>query len=150
VGGRLDTLQAAVLLAKLKRFDWELQRRSVHGARYDALLAGWPGLQRVAVRPDRNSVYAQYTVRVARRAEVLAALQAEGVPTAVHYPRALHQQPAYERFAPPGGCPVSEALAASVMSLPMSADLCPDDQDRVVQALSRAVGRRPVALAPGP
>ena len=153
VGGRLDTLQAAVLLVKLKRFDWELQRRSELGTRYDTLLAGWPELQRVAVRPDRNCVYAQYTVRVERRAEVQAALQADGVPTAVHYPRALHQQPAYERYAPGLGCPVSEAMAASVMSLPMSADLSHADQDRVVQALGRALGRTcssPSGQVPGP
>ena len=82
VGGRLDTLQAAVLLAKLERFEWELQRRADIGARYDALLADVPGAQRVAVRPDRNSVYAQYTVQVDQRAAVQAALQAAGVPTA--------------------------------------------------------------------
>ena len=92
-------------------------------------------------------------MRVARRAEVQAALQAEGVPTAVHDPRALHQQPAYERFAPRLVCPLSEALAASVMSLPMSADLSHADQDRVLQALGRALGRTgssPPGQVPGP
>ncbi len=145
VGGRLDTLQAAVLLAKLKRFDWELQQRATIAARYDALLAAVPGVQCVAVRPDRNSVYAQYTVQVAQRSAVQAALQAAGVPTAVHYPRPLHRQPAYERFAPPSGCPVSERLAARVMSLPMSADLSAADQDRVVSVLADCI-----LAAPGP
>jgi UDP-2-acetamido-2-deoxy-ribo-hexuluronate aminotransferase len=138
VGGRLDTLQAAVLLAKLQRFDWELQRRAAIGSRYDAMLAAVPGVGRVAVRPGRNSVYAQYTVVVEQREAVQAALQAVGVPTAVHYPRPLHQQPAYAVHAPQGGCPVSEHLAARVISLPMSADLSAADQDRVVAALEQA------------
>ena len=139
VGGRLDTLQAAVLLAKLERFEWELQRRAKIGARYDALLADVTEANRVTVRPDRNSVYAQYTVVVPQRAAVQAALQAAGVPTAVHYPRPLHLQPAYAPFAPPGGCPVSEKLAQQVLSLPMSADLDAADQDRVVSALRLAL-----------
>jgi len=62
------------------------------------------------------------------------------VPTAVHYPRPMHQQLAYERFAPANGCPVSEQVAARVMSLPMSADLTEADQDQVVAALRSVVG----------
>ena len=146
VGGRLDTLQAAVLLAKLERFEWELQRRAEIGARYDALLADVPGAQRVVVRPGRTSVYAQYTVLLDQRAAVQAALQAAGVPTAVHYPRPLHLQPAYAAYAPSspaGGCPVSEHLAARVLSLPMSADLKSDDQARVVEALKHALKQAP-------
>ncbi len=149
VGGRLDTLQAAVLLAKLERFDWELQRRAEMGARYDTLLRGLQGVTLATVRPDRNSVYAQYTVLVDERSAVQAALQAEGVPTAVHYPRPLHLQPAYQTYAPAAGCPVSEQLAARVMSLPMSADLQAADQDHVVQALSRAVRAPFATCTPG-
>lgn len=136
VGGRMDTLQCAVVLAKLERFDWELQRRAELGARYGRLLGAVP---QVAVRPDRNSVYAQYTVMVENRPAVQAALQAAGVPTAVHYPKPLDQQPAYAMHASPEGCPVSSALAARVLSLPMSADLSDADQDRVVQALHAAL-----------
>ena len=132
VGGRLDTIQAAVLLAKMERFDWELERRATVGARYQRLLQG---VEQIAVRPDRNSVYAQFTVMVDRRADVQAALKAAGVPTAVHYPKPLNQQPAYEQYGHPAGCPVSSRLAARVLSLPMSADLSDADQDRVVQAL---------------
>jgi UDP-2-acetamido-2-deoxy-ribo-hexuluronate aminotransferase len=144
VGGRLDTLQAAVLLAKLERFDWELERRAVIGARYERLLAGVPNVERVAVRGDRNSVYAQYTVKVDERAAVQAALQAAGVPTAVHYPKPLHRQPAYAAYADCAGadpCTHSDREAARVMSLPMSADLTDADQDHVVQALAAAVTR---------
>ena len=140
VGGRLDTIQAAVLLAKLERFDWELQRRADIGARYQALLQGVePSLQLIAVRPDRNSVFAQFTVMVDRRAEVQAALKAAGVPTAVHYPRPLNLQPAYAQHCCPDCCSVSTRLAARVLSLPMSADLSEVDQDHVVAALRQAL-----------
>ena len=140
VGGRLDTLQAAVLLAKLERFDWELQRRAEIGARYQSLLQGVePSLELVAVRPDRNSVYAQFTVMVDQRERVQAALKAAGVPTAVHYPKPLNRQPAYAPHCCPDCCPVSSRLAARVLSLPMSADLTEADQDGVVSALRQAL-----------
>ena len=137
VGGRLDTLQAAVLLAKLERFDWELARRAEIGARYEQLLAG---VEQITVRADRNSVYAQFTVMVDARADLQAALKAAGVPTAVHYPKPLNLQPAYARYCCPECCPVSSRLAARVLSLPMSADLSEADQDRVVAALIAAGG----------
>ncbi len=137
VGGRMDTLQCAVVLAKLERFEWELQRRHALGARYGALLEG-SGVERLAVRPDRDCVWAQYTVMVDDRARVQSALQAQGIPTAVHYPKPLHHQSAYAAHAQPGDCPHSVRAAARVMSLPMSADLAEADQERVVAAL-RAV-----------
>ena len=140
VGGRLDTIQAAVLLAKLERFDWELQRRAEVGARYQALLQGAvPQLQLTLVRPDRNSVFAQFTVMVGERADVMAALKAAGVPTAVHYPMPLNLQPAYARHCCPDCCPVSSRLSQRVLSLPLSADLSEADQDRVVAALLQAL-----------
>jgi UDP-2-acetamido-2-deoxy-ribo-hexuluronate aminotransferase len=134
VGGRMDTLQCAVVLAKLERFGWELQQREVIGARYQRLLEG---IEQVVVRPGRNSVWAQYTVMVDGREAVQAALKADGIPTAVHYPKPLHRQPIYARFG--GHCPVSEGLGTRVLSLPMSADLSEADQDRVVAALRRVV-----------
>jgi UDP-2-acetamido-2-deoxy-ribo-hexuluronate aminotransferase len=140
VGGRMDTLQCAVVLAKLERFDWELQRRHALGARYDALLDA-AGIARVAVRPERDSVFAQYTVFVDDRAALQAALQAQGIPTAVHYPKPLHHQPAYAALCCPDCCPESVRAAARVMSLPMSADLAQADQDAVVRALVGAVAR---------
>ena len=139
VGGRMDTLQCAVVLAKLERFAWELERRAAIGARYDALLADVPGVRRITVRPDRDSVYAQYTVLLDRRDAVAAALKARAVPTAVHYPKPLNQQPAFAGFCCPDCCPVSAEAGRSVLSLPMSADLSEADQDRVVAALREAV-----------
>jgi UDP-2-acetamido-2-deoxy-ribo-hexuluronate aminotransferase len=141
VGGRLDTLQAAVLLAKLERFEWELQRRQVIGARYTEALGVLPGLQTLAVRTDRDCVWGQYTVFVEDRAPVQAALQSRGIPTAVHYPKPLHHQAAYAAFCCPDCCPASRAVAERVLSLPMSADLSPSDQDRVIDALVHALSR---------
>jgi UDP-2-acetamido-2-deoxy-ribo-hexuluronate aminotransferase len=139
VGGRMDTLQCAIVLAKLPRFEWELQRRAELGARYQRLLAGVPGVGMVSTRPDRTSVFAQFTVVVEQRAAVQAALQAAGVPTAVHYPKPLNLQPAYAEHCCPDCCPVSAGLAQRVLSLPMSADLTEADQDRVVAVLAEAV-----------
>lgn len=143
LGGRMDTLQCAVVLAKLPRFDWELQRRRELGARYHQLLAPLaerhPGFGLLTVRPDRDSVWGQYTVFVPARAKVQAALQAAGIPTAVHYPKPLHHQAAYAAFCCPDCCPHSVAAGARVMSLPMSPDLSEADQDRVVAALADAL-----------
>jgi UDP-2-acetamido-2-deoxy-ribo-hexuluronate aminotransferase len=135
VGGRMDTLQCAIVLAKLERFEWELQRRRELGARYHHLLEGAAKVGRLAVRPDRDCVWAQYTVFVDDRAAVQAKLQARGIPTAVHYPKPVHHQAAYARFAPEQACPNSICAGVRVMSLPMSADLTEAQQDRVVQAL---------------
>jgi UDP-2-acetamido-2-deoxy-ribo-hexuluronate aminotransferase len=146
VGGRMDTLQCAIVLAKLPRLDWELQRRRDLGARYAALLAPLVEAQRlklIAVRPDRDSVWGQYTVHVPDRAEVQAALAEASIPTAVHYPKPLHHQPAYASGCCPACCPNAVAASRTVMSLPMSPDLREVDQDRVVAALHTAlVGRR--------
>ena len=139
VGGRMDTLQCAVVLAKLERFDWEIARRLALGDRYARLIreSGAP-VQLLAVRPDRDCVWAQYTVMVDHRPAVQAALQAAGIPTAVHYPKPMHHQPAYANGCCPDCNPHSTAAAQRVLSLPMSADLTESDQDRVVAALVQA------------
>jgi UDP-2-acetamido-2-deoxy-ribo-hexuluronate aminotransferase len=136
LGGRMDTLQCAVVLAKLERFAWELQRRAVLGERYRAGLAGLDGLRLLALRPDRDCVWGQFTVFVDRREALQAGLQAAGIPSAVHYPRPLHHQPAYAGFCCPECCPNSQRAASQVLSLPMSADLDAADQDRVIQVLT--------------
>ncbi len=141
VGGRMDTLQCAIVLAKLERFEWEIAQRLVLGERYRALLADVSGVDLLAVRADRDCVWAQYTVFVDTRAAVQAALKERGIPTAVHYPKPVHHQAAYARFAAPDTFPHSIAAGARVMSLPMSADLTHAQQDRVVDALRTAVNR---------
>ena len=139
VGGRMDTLQCAVVLAKLPRFDWEIARRLALGDRYGRLIrASGAPVQLLAVRPDRDCVWAQYTVMVDNRPAVQAALQVAGIPTAVHYPKPLHHQPAYAAGCCPDCNPHSITAGQRVLSLPMSADLTEVDQDRVVAALVQA------------
>jgi UDP-2-acetamido-2-deoxy-ribo-hexuluronate aminotransferase len=139
VAGRMDTLQCAIVLAKLERFEWELAKRQAIGARYHAALQAVPGLELLNVRPDRSSTWAQYTIKVDHRAAVQAALQARGIPTSVHYPKPLHHQAAYQLYAHASACPNSIKASQTVLSLPMGADLTPADQDRVVTAVKEAL-----------
>lgn len=142
VGGRMDTLQCAVVLGKLERFEWEIEQRKKLGERYAALIkAAGLSVELLEVAADRDCVWAQYTIKVDHRAAVIATLKEKGIPTAVHYPLPLHRQPAY---ASPD-CPAesflhSNAAADRVMSLPMSADISEEDQRRVVEALTQALG----------
>ena len=134
VGGRMDAIQCAVVLAKLERFEWEIRQRIEIGAHYTALLG--PSVRTIAVRPDRTCVYAQYTIRVPDRAAMEQKLKAAGIPTAVHYPMSLHQQPAYKAGWEGHSFPASERLAREVLSLPMHADLDEATQQRIVKAVT--------------
>ncbi len=140
--GRLDTIQAAVLLEKLKIFPDEIAARNAAAERYNNALGNVAGVPRV---PDgHTSVWAQYTIRVepGRRAELAAALKAEGIPTAIYYPKPLHRQTAYERCPyAEGGLPVSDRLADEVISLPIHAYLDEPTQDRIIDAVQRALSR---------
>lgn len=140
ITGRLDTLQAAVLIEKLKIFPDEIEARNRIAARYSA------GLAEVAVVPragnECTSVWAQYTIRVKRekRDALAAALKGQGIPTAIYYTKPLHRQPAYRHFPlAEGGVPVSDHLAEEVLSLPMHAYLEPPVQDRIIDAVRRAL-----------
>jgi UDP-2-acetamido-2-deoxy-ribo-hexuluronate aminotransferase len=137
VGGRMDTLQCAVVLAKLERFDWEVEQRLKIGARYNELLAGRVSV--VSQRPDRNSVFAQYTVFVENREPLQERLRAAGIPTAVHYPIPLNEQPAYRHLCCPDCTPISKQRASQVMSLPMSADLTAHDQEEIVRVVTGTI-----------
>jgi UDP-2-acetamido-2-deoxy-ribo-hexuluronate aminotransferase len=139
VGGRMDTLQCAVVLAKLERFEWEIAQRLVLGQRYRELLQGVPGLRLLGARTDRDCVWAQFTVFADDRAGLVSALTQQGIPTAIHYPKPLNRQPAYAALCCPDCCPHSERAAETVLSLPMSADLTHAQQDRVVAALTHAL-----------
>jgi len=136
INGRLDTIQAAVLLAKMAVFPDEVKRRADVAARYDAELAGV--VTTPAVADGCTSVYAQYTVEVDDRDAVRNVLNDAGIPNAVYYPVPLNRQPPlYSDVA----IPRSEAAAQRVLSLPMHPYLSSDDQDRVVAALRTAVGK---------
>lgn len=148
INGRLDTLQAAVLLAKMEVFEEEVQARSRIGQRYtDLIQAAFAGAseerQRVItpyVAPECTSVYAQYTIQVEDRAKVEARLKARGIPTAIHYPVPLHFQPVFSDLGQGAGSfPVSEAAAQRVLSLPMHPYLSEEHQNKVVEALKDAV-----------
>jgi UDP-2-acetamido-2-deoxy-ribo-hexuluronate aminotransferase len=137
INGRLDSLQAAVLLAKLERFDEEVRLRGELGAAYTEHLRDV--VQTPYIEPHNTSVFAQYTIEVAHRDLVQQRLQAEGIPTAVHYPVPLHLQPAFARPEyGPGSFPLSEAAAARVISLPMHPYLSQADQAQVVAAVRAA------------
>jgi UDP-2-acetamido-2-deoxy-ribo-hexuluronate aminotransferase len=133
VGGRMDTLQCAIVLAKLGRFDWEIGRRVAIGKRYNQLMDA-RGIERVVQRSDRTSVYAQYTVMMDDRVGVQERLKERGIPTAVHYPVPLNEQPAYAHLDS-GATPVSKGLSRRVLSLPMYPDLDEATQERICAAL---------------
>jgi dTDP-4-amino-4,6-dideoxygalactose transaminase len=140
--GRLDTLQAAILIEKLKIFEDEIALRNKVADRYARGLGNVVSVPRVA--SGCTSVWAQYTVRLpdgVDRDGFAAALKAQGVPTAIYYPKSMHQQTAYRHFpVAAGGLPVSEKLSKDVISLPMHAYLDEPTQDRIIQAVRGALG----------
>ncbi len=137
VGGRMDTIQCAVILAKLERFDWEVEQRLALGDAYrEQLQKAGAKVGLLAVRADRDCVWAQYTVFVENRDAVQQLLKAQGIPTAVHYPLSLNRQPIYRDDISAAETVNSHEAAARVMSLPMSADLSHDEMMRVVAAVA--------------
>jgi dTDP-4-amino-4,6-dideoxygalactose transaminase len=140
LNARFDTIQAAVLSEKLKIFPDEIVARNRIAARYTAALADVAAVP--CVNDGVTSVWAQYTIRVpaARRDAFAEALRRQGIPTAIHYPMPVHRQEAYRHYpVAEGGLPVSERLAAEVISLPMHAYLEPTVQDRIVEAVRNAL-----------
>lgn len=138
MNGRFDTLQAAVILAKLPHFAEEVEARSTIGARYSELLKDI--CETPAVRPGNIHVYAQYTISVSDRDALGAKLKGIGIPTAVYYPKCLHEQPVFSDLGYKwGDFPVSEKASREVISLPMHPFLCEADQDRVVDAVKTAL-----------
>jgi len=133
--GRFDTLQAAVLMAKLPHFDQEIEARIRVGARYSSLLKGTCIVP--AVASVNTHVYAQYTIRVLDRDSMGASLKAAGIPTAVYYPKCLHEQPVFAHLGYKwGDFPESEKASREVLSLPMHPFLDEADQDRVIKCVS--------------
>lgn len=135
VGGRMDTIQCAVVLAKLERFEWEVQQRIEIGNAYNAALDA-KGVKRVVQRDDRTSVFAQFTVLLDDREAMQAKFAEAGVPTAVHYPIPLNEQPAYKHLCCPDCTPISKETAKRVMSLPMGPDLTVESQNTVTSLLA--------------
>jgi dTDP-4-amino-4,6-dideoxygalactose transaminase len=140
INGRLDTIQAAVLIEKLRIFQDELEARERIAQRYNAALADVAIVPQIA--PGLTSVWAQYTIRLPGRNRdgVAAALKALGIPTAMYYPKPVHRQVAYRDFPTAGnGLPVADRLAEEVLSLPMHPYLDEATQDRIVAGLRSAL-----------
>ena len=133
MNGRFDTVQAAVLLAKLPGFEWEVAERTRIAARYSEALSQTCVGPKVAA--NNTHVYAQYTIRIADRDIVSQRLRTKGIPTAVYYPRCLHDQPVFANHGKIGDFPEAEKAAREVLSLPMHAFLSEEDQDRVIDEI---------------
>lgn len=143
INGRLDTIQAAILLAKLEVFERELLLREEVAQRYRERLDGV--VQSPWIAEGNRSVYAQYTIEVEDRETVAKLLREEGIPTAIHYPIPAHLQPAFANLGyGRGDFPNSEKAADRVLSLPMHPYLTAEEQDRICDAVKRAVTRQSV------
>lgn len=138
INGRMDTMQAAILLEKMKLFPAEIAMRQKIAKRYDNLLSD--SVKTPVVQPQNTSVFAQYTIEVSNRAQVQAELQRLGIPTAVHYPIAMHQQQAlaYLNYKA-GDFPLSEKASQSVISLPMHPYLQEAEQLKIALAVKQAL-----------
>jgi len=151
VNGRIDTLQAAILLGKWPNFSQEVEARGRIGAAYSRKLqaAGISSTPQLAA--GNTSVYAQYTVQVDQRPEVQATLKESGIPTSVHYPTLLSQQPALRsinsRSSNTNHLPFAQLACERVMSLPMHPWLSDDDQNKVVDSLVSAIQNLSVSVA---
>src|SRR6202790_4553295 len=139
---RLDTMQAAILIEKLKIFEDEIAARNKVAERYTRALGNVVSVPHVAA--GCTSVWAQYTIRLPKdcdRDGFVAALKAQGIPTAIYYPKSMHQQTAYRDFpVADGGLPASESLSCDVISLPMHAYLDEPAQERIIKAVRGAMG----------
>jgi UDP-2-acetamido-2-deoxy-ribo-hexuluronate aminotransferase len=138
VNSRLDTLQAAILLPKLKVFNEELEKRSAVAQRYDKLFSAQGFKETPYIESDNQSAWAQYPICVPRRDQVQEFLKQAGIPTAVYYPMPLNKQPAVADATPlPGG----DKAAQFVMSLPMNPYLTENDQVKIVNAVVTALSQ---------
>lgn len=143
MNARLDSLQCAILIAKLGRYDWEVKQRQKIAERYNQAFAKikTPGFLTPVVRGDRDSVWAQYTLAVPDRAAFQKRMTDAGVPTSVHYPRIMPDQPWYKEHlpAPTQDLSVSRWAADHVISIPMYPDMDEATQDRIIAAVTAAL-----------
>jgi len=139
LNSRLDTIQAAILIEKLKIFEDEIDKRNAVAKRYNDAFKGSNRIVTPHVVEGAVSTWAQYTLKVENRAKFQADLKAAGVPTAVYYPIPLSKQKAYAHY-PAAPTPVSEALSGQVVSLPMHPYLDAATQDRIIAAVLESTG----------
>ena len=138
VNSRLDTIQAAILLEKLKIFPDEIETRNIIAKRYNDGFAGSNRIITPRVMSGAVSTWAQYTLQVDNRDKLQADLKAKGIPTAVYYPIPLNEQKAYKQH-PSAATPKSAALSKTVISLPMHPYLDGTQQDRIIAAVLESV-----------
>jgi UDP-2-acetamido-2-deoxy-ribo-hexuluronate aminotransferase len=138
MNGRFDTLQAAILIPKLAHFPDEVEARNQIGGRYSALLKDV--CETPQIRKGNTHVYAQYTIRVKNRDRLGEVLKGKGIPTAVYYPKCLHEQPVFSRLGYKwGDFPESEKASREVLSLPMHPFLTEKEQDKIVEAVKEGL-----------
>jgi UDP-2-acetamido-2-deoxy-ribo-hexuluronate aminotransferase len=156
VGGRMDTIQCAIVLAKFERFVWEIEQRIKVSNVYNDLIsslqcssdilsstlnpsggsASYPSkIHPITIRPERTSVHAQYTVICSDREAIQAKFKQAKIPTAIHYPIPINEQAAYKHLCCPDCTPIASLLAEQVISLPMSPDLAFNQQQKIVDCL---------------
>lgn len=135
--GRLDTLQCAILLVKLERYPWEVEQRQRIAQTYSTEFSNLEKIATPVVREGRDSVFAQYTLKVQNRDGFQKALMEEGVPTSIHYPKGMHQQPALRDFAPTQALNVTETVCEEVISLPLYADMPEDHVAYVIEKVKK-------------
>ena len=145
INGRLDTIQAAILLGKFPQFELEVEKRANAGASYTRKInAINKNIITPEILPGNTSVFAQYTVQVNEREKIAEELRKKGIPTTVHYPTPLHMQPAIKnQIEKPTDCrlPITEAAAKRVLSLPMHPYLSESDIEKIVSILNSAVDK---------
>ena len=148
VNGRIDTVQAAIVLAKLEVFEAEVEARQRIGNALSAKLAAVGVNSTPQLAAGNTSVYAQFTIEVEHRTALQAFLKKQGIPTAVHYPTLLCQQPALAGRGPCGehcqascSCPVAQAASERVLSLPMHPYLSDADQEHIAATVAQALAK---------
>jgi UDP-2-acetamido-2-deoxy-ribo-hexuluronate aminotransferase len=138
INGRLDTLQAAILLVKMRYIKKWVDDRSSKGALYTKKLSGIPGITPPICRSGNKHTYAQFTVRCQDRDALQKFMNDNGIPTAVHYPKPLDRQPAFKYLGyKPGAFPVSDKAAAEVISLPFFPEITEEQMDMVVSSIKQ-------------
>lgn len=137
INGRLDTIQCIVLSEKLKIYQSDIEKRQAIAKAYNEGFASLKGVVTPFIKSDRESVFAQYTLAVPERDQVIKKLEAEGVPTSVHYPFGMHEQPVYKKES--GSLPITEKMARSVLSLPLYPDMPKEHVSTVIAAVRKVL-----------
>lgn len=141
INGRLDTIQAAILLTKLEHFEQELVARTRIAKTYIEGLSNVDAIVLPSIPEDRTSVFAQFSIQVPDRSEFVSRMQAQGIPTAIHYPIPLYRQEAFSHLCvDPVDFPITEGVCRRIVSLPMSAFLSEQDQSTILQAIVKHYG----------